>query len=124
MKGSMVQPFRGEGKQAILPETLDIFRVGDMWPGEIRYARTYAMRVTQDRLLWLDSTHPTSAEPTMDMPMMITRTEEGYSVDISDVADPGWGLDNAEKFDEMYGEDVEWIPVVHLVNMPKARDAQ
>lgn len=110
-----------EGRHEVLPETLDIFRIAEMQPADLRFARTYAMWVTHDRRLWLDSTHPTSPEPTTDMPMMVFRTEEGWCVDVSDVPDAAWETEDPETFDELYGDDVEWLPVAHLVNMPEAQ---
>lgn len=104
------------GRHAMLPETLDLVLVGDLLPGDVRYARTCAMRATKDRLLWLDSTHPTSLAPDKDMPMMVTRTEEGYCVDVTDIKGAAWGLDDGERFDDNYGSDVEWLPVAHLID--------
>lgn len=107
-------PKKPEGRQAHLPETLEVFRIGDMDEDDVRHARTYAMRVTQDGACWLDSTHPTSLEPTEDMPMIITRTLEGFCVTVTGIADAGWELEDPDRFNEYYGDEAEWLPVVHI----------
>lgn len=107
------------GRQAILPETLDPVRIGDMTLDDIRFARPYAMRADSQRRLWLDATQPTSPEETEHMPLMITVTLQGYCVTVQDHPEAGWDLESPEELDGNYGDDVEYIPVAQIFD-PRA----
>jgi hypothetical protein len=46
--------------------------------------------------------------------MIITRTVEGFCVEVSDVDHCDWSPVPAEQFDEYYGEESRWFPVAHI----------
>lgn len=102
-----------------MPEELDVYRIGHMEVDDVRFARPYAMRVDMERRLWLDATHPTSPEEAEHMPLMITRTLEGFCVTVQNHPEAGWDLEGAEELETNYGEDVEYIPVARLFD-PRA----
>lgn len=108
-------------RHALLPETLDPVRIGDMMVDDVRFARPYAMRVDTERHAWLDATHPTSPEETEHMPLMITRTLEGYCVTIQDHPEVGWDLEDPESLETDYGDDVKYIPVARIFDPREGR---
>jgi hypothetical protein len=111
-------------KHAVLPETMDPFCIGDMQVDDVRFARPYAMRVDAQRRVWLDASHPTSPEETDHMPLMVTRTLEGYCVTVQDHPEIGWATETTQDLETLYGEDIEYIPVVHLFDPRATRRLQ
>ena len=58
------------------------------------------MRVDAQRRVWLDASHPTSPEET------------------------GWATETTQDLETLYGEDIEYIPVVHLFDPRATRRLQ
>ena len=52
----MFREINPNARHALLPEELDVYRIGHVEVDDVRFVRPYAMRVDMERRLWLDAT--------------------------------------------------------------------
>lgn len=103
---------------ARLPEDLEAPAVRNMEVGEKSWSVPWAMEVDSERRCWLRSTYTGHDEPGGTVSMLVTRTEDGFEVDLSQVDDYAWEIQyavSAEEIDGQDSENPEWLPVVRII---------
>lgn len=104
-------------KNARLPEDLEETSLKSMEVGDSSWAVPWAMEVDSQRRCWLKSGFKGFDIPGGTVSMLVTRMEEGFIVDISQVGDykwlPGQTLED-EDLEDQNPENPEWLPVIRI----------
>jgi hypothetical protein len=106
-------PESGSHEQALLPEAYESPSIDSMLEGDTFFTVPWAMWVDRERRCWLHPGYIIHEEPGGTVEMLVTRTADGFVVDISGVEDHKWGLEEEPGY--MSPEDTEYIPVVRLI---------
>jgi hypothetical protein len=77
--------------QAVLPDSLERNTLSDLIIGETVYTVPWAMYAGQDGRLWLNGNYSIHHSSGGTAQMAVTKTKDGYTVDISQCKDERWG---------------------------------